>query len=544
MRLTVNGMAVEVEPGATLLTAARAAGVDVPTICRDDACAPSTSCMACLVRVDGGERLLPACEAPAREGMRVETEDEAVLSARRMALELLLSDHTGDCEGPCRVACPASLRIPELLRASQREDMSTAYALVEADLVLPATLGAICPAPCEKVCRRARHDEAIAIRALHRGVALTEGGESPSPPPSPSTGRQVAIIGAGPTGLAAARDLCRAGHAVTVYESAARAGGALVASVPATRLPAASLAADLAPIQALPIVWRFDEAITDGAALRSVATVHDAVLLAWGARSDAARFDLPTTEQGVCVERSTGRVVAAPDEESGKDASKGAGDPWAGLFAAGAAVQAMPRMAVRAVAEGKRVALVVDRFLRGEALAPDPRPINVRMGQVTPEEMALFLRHANPEARSLEPTEAYAIESGDGAEGRAWSTARAAGEAARCLRCDCRAAADCRLRDVATRLGASVAAYDAPRRPFQRDDSHPDILYESGKCIACGLCIQVAEGRGEPLGETWIGRGFKMRIGPAFGESVAHALTISGADCVRVCPTGALAFRD
>ena len=73
---------------------------------------------------------------------------------------------------------------------------------------------------------------------------------------------------------------------------------------------------------------------------------------------------------------------------------------------------------------------------------------------------------------------------------------------------------------------------------------HPQIVYESGKCIACGLCIRIAHREGEKLGLAFIGRGFDVRVGVPFGKSLAEALTKSALACAAACPTGALAERE
>jgi predicted molibdopterin-dependent oxidoreductase YjgC len=117
-------------------------------------------------------------------------------------------------------------------------------------------------------------------------------------------------------------------------------------------------------------------------------------------------------------------------------------------------------------------------------------------------------------------------------------------ESRRCLRCDCRASCDCRLREYAARYGASPRRFGSERRPYVHDVSHPQIVYEPGKCIACGLCLQIAAKHAEPLGQTFLGRGFAVRVGPPFGARIAEALSVAGAACVEACPTGALSWKD
>jgi NADH dehydrogenase/NADH:ubiquinone oxidoreductase subunit G len=81
-----------------------------------------------------------------------------------------------------------------------------------------------------------------------------------------------------------------------------------------------------------------------------------------------------------------------------------------------------------------------------------------------------------------------------------------------------------------------------PRRPFTRPNTSEDLVYESGKCISCRLCVAITQQEKEALGLTFIGRGFDVRIGVPFNHSLAEALRKTAAHCVAVCPTGALAF--
>ena len=117
-------------------------------------------------------------------------------------------------------------------------------------------------------------------------------------------------------------------------------------------------------------------------------------------------------------------------------------------------------------------------------------------------------------------------------------------EAQRCLHCDCRTSANCALRSLSSEYSAHTSAFKHTRRLFEQDSSHPDMIYERGKCIACGLCVQASEKAGEKSGNTFIGRGFDVRIVPPSGKTMLEALKISAKACVAVCPTGALSFRE
>jgi predicted molibdopterin-dependent oxidoreductase YjgC len=154
MKLTINSKSVVVDKGSTVLEAAEAAGISIPTMCRLKGYAHMTSCMVCVVKEMGSGRLLPSCTAPAAEGMVIETDNEEVHHARRTALNLLLSEHVGDCEAPCRLTCPAHMNIPLMIRQIKAGEIRDAIETVKEDIALPAVLGRICPAPCEKGCRR------------------------------------------------------------------------------------------------------------------------------------------------------------------------------------------------------------------------------------------------------------------------------------------------------------------------------------------------------------------------------------------------------
>jgi predicted molibdopterin-dependent oxidoreductase YjgC len=152
--LHIDDQPVTVPDGATVLMAARELGVEVPTLCHRDDLPPSASCMVCAVRDEASGRFIPACSTRAQDGMRLDASSDPVHAFRRNALELLFGEHAGDCEAPCRLACPYGFDVPAILR-----QLAAGEAVGEA---CPTD----CPAPCEKACRRGRHDEAVAIREL------------------------------------------------------------------------------------------------------------------------------------------------------------------------------------------------------------------------------------------------------------------------------------------------------------------------------------------------------------------------------------------
>lgn len=90
--------------------------------------------------------------------------------------------------------------------------------------------------------------------------------------------------------------------------------------------------------------------------------------------------------------------------------------------------------------------------------------------------------------------------------------------------------------------GASPNAYRGERKSYTRETGHPQLVYEAGKCISCGLCVQIAQDAGEQLGLSFIGRGFDVSIDVPFGESLAAGLRKVARECAAACPTAALTW--
>ncbi len=156
---------------------------------------------------------------------------------------------------PCQERCPSGIDIPNFLSITGRGAHSEAVSIMLQDNPLPYACGLVCPAPCEKVCLRGKVDKPIHIRAMKAvstkaAMALT-GGYPPVCQKAPATGRKVAVVGGGPSGLACASFIIRRGHDVTIFEAMPKLGGMLRYGIPEYRLPKAILDAEIATVTGL-----------------------------------------------------------------------------------------------------------------------------------------------------------------------------------------------------------------------------------------------------------------------------------------------------
>jgi len=543
-KLLIDNREVEVDKGATILDAAGKLGIEIPTMCFLKGYKPSTSCMVCVVKIDGSASLVPACGTIVKDEMRVESNSEQVHQARKAALELLLSDHLGDCLGPCQVICPARMNIPLMIRQIAAGKFRDAIATVKKDIALPAVLGRICPKPCEKGCRRTVFDEAVSICLLKRYVAdLDLQSANPYLPPcKPSQNKRVAIVGAGPAGLAAAYYLQQAGLCCTVFDNHEKPGGMLRYAVPKEHLPTEVLDKEIMLIEKLGMKFKGQTRVGTDLSMEDLRKDFDAVFVAVGQLKpgDAESMDLEETPNGIKVDGKTYQTNLQ------------------GIFAGGDAVHKR-KLTVRAVADGKEAAVSISQYLsppKAVSVTGPVKKFNTRIGKLMDGEIEKFLACSDKAERT----------SPSGKDG-GLTDQQARKESTRCLHCDCRKADTCKLRQYAQDYEAKPSRYKGQRRLFTqqlqsrtnchlgKDSSLPevqtggsdsigagDIIYEAGKCIDCGLCIQTAAKAGEKLGLTFIGRGFDVRVAVPFNRSIAQALKYSANQCVNACPTGALAF--
>jgi formate dehydrogenase major subunit len=674
--LTINGRTVDVADGTTILEAAGRIGIRIPTLCMVENFPPAASCFLCAVKIEGRANLAPSCATPVADGMIVHTDSDEVRASRKTALELLLSDHAGDCIGPCRTGCPALMDIPGFITPIAGGDFRRAAEIALDYLTLPASLGRICPRLCEQRCHRCETGEPLSVGSLHRLAADRDMARESRylPRKEEATGRHAAIVGAGPAGLSAAHHLLRRGHGVTLFDFRTEPGGMLRWALPAFRLPREVLEREIDCIRLLGGEFRLGMKLGRDFTLSDLRSGYDAVFLAIGAQGskslgcpgedlalpaldflgkvaeglrpeigldvlvlgggntamDASRTAVRLGAAGVkvlyrrsrnempclmseveaaeaegviletlvapvrltragsgrlrlaCVRMELGqpdesgraRPVPIPDSEFSVEADTviaaigqavetgnlGKGAPeltkWGiavnpvtlatnleGVFAGGDAVTGAD-LAIRAVAAGKLAAVSVDQYLRGRPVQGDPGMITVLMARMDERELAEFFRQVEETPRAEVP-ELPVEERVRGFEEveLGFSDAMAIGEAGRCMNCGCSQAATCSLRQYATEYGADPLRFPGARRRFIRDLSHPEIVYEPGKCILCGACVAVAAEAKEGLGLAIVGRGFESTVAVPLKGSLIEALPNVAKRVAEICPTGAFALK-
>ncbi|MCX6226614.1 MAG: 2Fe-2S iron-sulfur cluster-binding protein, partial [Bacteroidia bacterium] len=168
IELIIDGKKLSVEAGTTVMDAALQLDITIPSMCHNGDLPHFASCMICMVKDENNGRFLTSCSVKATPGMNIITMDEEIREARKTALDLLLSDHAGDCEPPCQISCPAHMDIPQMNHLLAEGKFEEAYNVVIQDIALPSVLGRICPAPCERACRRNSVDEGVSICLLKR----------------------------------------------------------------------------------------------------------------------------------------------------------------------------------------------------------------------------------------------------------------------------------------------------------------------------------------------------------------------------------------
>ena len=305
VRLTIDGNEIEVPAGTNILDAARSIGIDIPTLCAQPELKPYGSCFICVVQIEGRPNLVPSCTTACLDDMKVTTESEDIAGARQMCLELLFSDHLGDCLGPCHTTCPCEIDIPGFVDYIGKGQYPEAIELIKQQLPQPASLGRVCPRPCEDACRRNLVDDPIAICSLKRYASDIDQDATADyvPPKADPTGKNVTVVGAGPAGVANAYYLAQMGHAVKVIDKHPAPGGMMRYGIPSYRLPRNVIDREVAVLEKLGVEFQYGVTMGTDVSLEQLRERSDAVFLGLGCQ-DASSMrcegeDLPGVLSGI-----------------------------------------------------------------------------------------------------------------------------------------------------------------------------------------------------------------------------------------------------
>ena len=216
---------------------------------------------------------------------------------------------SGTCEdlitALCSNSCPMHMNIPAYLQLLKENRLEEAFESTIQDNPLPGTIGRICHFHCQMRCRRDAIDEPVHQGEIHRYLAdtiYTMGGESAIYKKLvdgmlPSTGKEIAIVGAGPAGLAAAFYLVRLGHKITIFDSNEKAGGVLRYGIPAYRLPKDVLDKELELFDELKVNFIFNTEMGKQFSLETLQKDFSTIILAIGAYKHM-NLDIPGIELG------------------------------------------------------------------------------------------------------------------------------------------------------------------------------------------------------------------------------------------------------
>jgi len=295
MNITINGLEIVAQDGITILEAAKRAEIHIPTLCHVNGAASDIPCELCVVEVEGAEAPVRSCITTISEGMRITTESKNLEAKRKERLAVLMESHFGDCKAPCNLTCPGQINVQGYIAHVAKGQYEEALRLVMERNPFPFSVGRVCPRFCETRCRRILIDEPVSINHLKRFVAdwCMAHKIDLRIPRDKATGKKIAVIGGGPSGLTGAYYLARKGHDVTVYESAPKLGGMLRYGIPEYKIPHDVLDYEINTILRMGISVRLSQKWGEDFTLQSLKDQgYEAILIATGSPVDES-LDIP-----------------------------------------------------------------------------------------------------------------------------------------------------------------------------------------------------------------------------------------------------------
>jgi formate dehydrogenase major subunit len=232
-------MQAKVEEGITILEAAKRSDIYIPTLCHVDGQSSERECELCVVEIEGESEPVRSCTTIAQDGMVIVTNSKPLIQHRQERLAFYASNHFGDCKAPCNLTCPGQINVQGYIAHVAKGQYEEALRLVMERNPFPFSVGRVCPRFCETRCRRILVDEPVSINHLKRFVAdwcMTNDIDLKIDR-QPPTGKKIAIIGGGPSGMTGAYYLALKGHDVTVFEAQPKLGGMLRYGLPEYKIP-------------------------------------------------------------------------------------------------------------------------------------------------------------------------------------------------------------------------------------------------------------------------------------------------------------------
>jgi len=402
-------------------------------------------------------------------------------------------------------------------RLIMENKMDEALKIVRQSIALPAILGYICPAPCEKACRRKEIDQPVSICTLKRFVGEDglKSGKELQPVLKPGNKTKVAIIGSGPAGLSASFYLAQNGFSCDVYDSNPFPGGKLRTDIKEEVLPRNVLDQEIESIKRLQVEFYQQRTISFNDILTDLSDNYQFILLTTGAETTIETKNLVPVNSSKLKELEIYKVnncyLFVPKQVSYKS-----------------------NMAVRAAALGRKASEWIMEFMDKQIVSVPEKKFNSVYKKITKDEQDEFLKEARnhfPGDASITRLEGFTKE-------------QAIKEAERCLHCDCRKNEACVLRDLSTEYKASQRVYTLSTH--QKTEKYLDsdlIVFEKLKCIKCGICIQTAQNEGDETGFAFSGRGFDVHITIPNEKSIRELTKKTALSSAKNCPTGAIALK-
>lgn len=510
IKLEIDNKIIEVEEGTRLIEAARQNGIEIPSLCYRDDLPHYTSCSVCLVKNETTNKFLHSCSVFVEEGMRIEASSPEVLDLRKDAVSMLLAEHRAECEAPCKVVCPLGLNIPLMNRYIQKGNVKAAAELAFNEMGLPETMCFLCPEYCENACRRKMIDETIAIVNIKSFSSKKYNlKEYISEVKSSSTGKQIAIIGGGITGLTASYFLAKLGHSIVIFEKEERLGGSILKNLEGDDKANEIFKQEVNNVLALGVEIKYNSFIDENTLATSLANDFDSILI-----STLGFENIQNTteaESYITVEGDSLFLKKIPVFKIGKAAKQN-------------------KQIIRDIGQAKKAVFAIDAFLKSGKLKPVAKQFNSAIGKINEHEKKTWLKETPEKTyRYKDPV----------------SLAESIKEAENCMHCDCRAQNDCQLRTISEDFILSNPKIKMYSHPIEKKMNFTNgLIFENAKCIKCGLCVRLLQKETNEPGLGFQGRGFMSIISEPLTHSFEDMLDNNVDKLVDVCPTGALSKHE